>query len=425
MRVDLASALAEASPIGVSRDSLERLDERVAAAHDRIREGRNAETFGYASLNLPTETDPASIRRTVDRLPAHDVVLAIGIGGSALGADTITAALGDESAVYTLDNVDPAQVREVLAGISLEETVVSVVSRSGTTAETLANFLVVRRAMIDAGLDWTERTLVTTGASGPLRELADDHDLPSLRVPEGVPGRFSALSPVGLAVPAMQGVDVEGVLAGARSAARDLSGSLFETPAYAYGAALFALDRRGAAIAPVMPYAEALEPFAEWYAQLLAESLGKERQGLTPVRALGATDQHSQLQLYRAGPLNKAITLLRPRERPDLPLPSADTEALAYLEGHAMGDLIDAEFDATAASLTAAGQPTIRVEIDAIDAESIGSLLYEMEAACILMGELFGVDTFTQPAVEWGKERARALLRGEDSLWDREALIVE
>jgi glucose-6-phosphate isomerase len=258
-------------------------------------------------------------------------------------------------------------------------------------------------------------TVVTTGDEGPLRELADAEDLPTLAVPEGVPGRFSALSAVGLVPPAILGVDIEGVVEGAAVVADDLGPSLHDTPAYAYGAVLHELEQEGAAVNAVMPYAERLESFAEWLAQLFAESLGKEGQGQTPVRALGATDQHSQIQLYRAGPKDKVVTFVRPGERPDLPIPSADHEALSYLDGVDLGELIDAEYEATVASLPAADRPAIELEIDRLDPQGVGELLYAMEAACVLMGELADVETFTQPAVEWGKRATRALIQGEST----------
>ncbi|AKH96691.1 hypothetical protein [Halanaeroarchaeum sulfurireducens] len=424
MRVDIANALAETSPVGVPREALDRLDDRVATAHETIQNGREEDAFGYASLNLPETTDPDAIRAAVAPFADATAVLTVGIGGSALGAATLATALGDDTETYFLDNVDPAHLRSLLDELPLAETAVNVVSRSGTTAETLANFLVVREEMAAAGVDWTERTLVTTGPSGNLRDLAEEYDLPALDVPTGVPGRFSALSTVGLAVPAIAGVDIEGVLAGARSAAADMTGSLFETPAYAYGATLFALDRREASVAAMMPYAESLEPFAEWFAQLWAESLGKDGLGQTPVRALGATDQHSQLQLYRAGPLDKVVTLLRPTTGPDHPIPNADLDGLDYLGGNSLRELLDAEFEATEASLAKSGQPTVTVEIERVNSESLGALLFEMEAACILAGELYDVETFTQPAVEWGKERARQLLRGE-SAQASDRLVVE
>ncbi|PSQ52399.1 glucose-6-phosphate isomerase, partial [Halobacteriales archaeon SW_12_67_38] len=366
-----------------------------APCHDRIARGRGAGEFGYAALNLPGTTDPDAITEAVAPLQGAEHVLVVGIGGSALGAATIAGALGD-SRVHTLDNVDPAHVSRTLDALPLDDTVINAVSRSGTTAETLANFLVVREAYEEAGVDWTDRTAMTTGESGPLRELADAHDLPALRVPDGVPGRFAALSTVGLVPAAIRGHDIEAVLDGGRRAA-DLSGSLFETPAYAYGAIAYALGSRGAAVNAMMPYAESLEPFAEWFAQLWAESLGN---------------------------------LVRPRERPAREIPDTDREELAYLGGTGLGDLLDAEFEATEASLAAADRPSVRIELDRLDERGIGELLYTMEAACVLAGELYGIETFTQPAVEWGKRAARGLLGGgefaeADAVAEKTELVIE
>ncbi|MFB6267854.1 MAG: glucose-6-phosphate isomerase [Halodesulfurarchaeum sp.] len=425
MRVDIGSALATTSPIGVPRAALERLDERVEAAHQRIETGRREGAFGFAALNLPETTDPSQIQAVADQFRDESNLLTVGIGGSALGAATFADALDGDGEVTVLDNIDPAETGPVLTGLPLEDTLVNVVSRSGTTVETLATFLVVREALQEAGLDWTERTVVTTGPDGPLRDLAERHDLPVLDVPEGVPGRFSALSPVGLLAAAFKGRDISAILDGAEQVANSLRGSLFETPAYAYGATMYALERRGAGTNVMLPYAEGLSAFAEWFAQLWAESLGKDGLGQTPVRAMGATDQHSQLQLYRAGPLDKVVTLLRPTERPAVSIPDAEFEGVPPLGEHTLGGVLDAEFDATAASLAEAGVPTVQLSLGALDEAGIGELLYTMEAACILAGELYGVETFTQPAVEWGKEAAAAILSGERPLPESERLVVD
>jgi glucose-6-phosphate isomerase len=397
MYVDIGGALSATATPGVPRDALDRLDARVGRAHDQIEAGRADRSVGYAALDLPERTDPGPIR---DAVPdGVERTLTVGIGGSALGATALATALSAPQ--VALDNVDPAHTRATLDALDLDSTLVHVVSSSGTTAETRANLRAVRRAFRQAGVDWTERTLVTTGPEGPFRDLAAERGLPVLDYPEGVPGRFAALSAVGLVPLAVAGRDIEGVLAGAREAA--LSGSLFDCPAYAYGAAAYALRERGATTNAVMPYAEALEPFAEWTAQLWAESLGKEGLGQTPVRALGATDQHSQLQLYRAGPRDKFVTLVRPRERPDLDIGGDD-----WLPA-SMAELVDAEFRATAASLAEADRPAVQVEIDRVDERGIGELLFGFEAACVLYGELSGVETFTQPAVEWAKQATRGL----------------
>jgi len=419
MRVDIGNALSETADPGVSRQALDRLDDRVARAHDRVTAGAADGEFGYAALALPERTDASAIEGIAGAFEFDPAaVLTVGIGGSALGAATLSAALGPSPAGVThrtLDNVDPARTRAVLAELPLAETVVHAVSRSGTTTETLANLQVVREAMREAGVDWTAHTVVTTGPDGPLRALAESHGLPGFDVPPNVPGRFAALSPVGLVAPALQGHDIASVLEGARAERAALSGSLFDCPAYAYGAVCHALEARGAVQNVQMPYAEALEPFAEWAAQLFAESLGKDGLGQTPVRALGATDQHSQLQLYRAGRRDKLVTFVRPRERPALDVPVPDdgdptADPLAGAGGRELGAVLDAEFEATEASLAAAGRPSVRVEVAALDAAGVGRLLYGYEAACVLAGELAGVETFTQPAVEWGKRAIRGLL---------------
>lgn len=431
MQLDIGNVLIDGAEPGLDRETLDDLNQAVGTAHDRITAGMDDDEFGFAALNLPETVDPDAIREACEPLSDPDSVLTVGIGGSALGAVTITSALDDsETDHYVLDNVDPAHVQARLDELALAETAVHVVSRSGTTAETLANFLVVRDAMDAAGVDWTEQTIVTTGADGPLRSLADTHDLPSLDVPTGVPGRFSALSTVGLVPAVLQGHDIEELLAGGREAVAGLTGSLFDCSAYAYAAVAYALDQRGAGSNVMMPYAEGLERFAEWFAQLWAESLGKDGGGQTPVRALGATDQHSQLQLYRAGPRDKLVTLLRPTTVDDVTIPETTISELSYLGGTGLGDLLGAEFEATEASLAEVGCPNVRIEIDALDERSVGQLLVEMEAACICAGELYDVETFTQPAVEWGKRAARGLLGAGDfeeagAVAEKERFVVE
>ncbi|AGB36652.1 hypothetical protein [Natronococcus occultus] len=432
MDVDIGNALASVASPGVSRESLERLDEQVADAHERIEDGMADGEHGYEALNLPRRTDPDEIRRTVEPVADAEALLTVGIGGSALGAATITNALADDSETeaVSLDNIDPEWVSNHLDRLPLEDTAINVVSRSGTTAETLANFLTVREAFEDAGVDWTERTIVTTGESGPLRDLSDRHDLPSLKVPNGVPGRFSALSAVGMVAAAVCGHDLEALLEGAAAEAETLSGSLFDCPAYAYGATSYALDARGAGMNAMVPYAESLETYSEWFAQLWAESLGKDDLGQTPLRALGVTDQHSQLQLYRAGPRDKVVTFVTPRETDDRAIPDTEVDDLAYLGDATLGELLDAEFEATEASLAAAGRPNVRIELERVDEYELGGLLYGMEAACVLAGELYGVNTFEQPAVEWAKKATRGLLGGgefeeADAVAEKTELRVE
>ena len=411
MELDLGNALAPPAKPGVSMQSLERLDTAVRDAHERIEDERANETHGYQALNQPSQVDVAGIEAAVNSLPKPESILLVGIGGSALGAATVADAIDSDVALYPIDNVDPAALESVLEAVDLEQTVVHVVSRSGETIETIANLVAVQSAMADADVDWTERTLVTTGPEGRLRELAEDHSLPTLEAPPGVPGRYSVLSTVGLPVLALRGHDIEALLSGGQTAVDSLEPSLFETPAYAYGAIASALANRGITVNAMMPYAESLETFAEWFAQLWAESLGKDGLGQLPARALGATDQHSQLQLYRAGPRTTMVTFVRVRTGPDQQLP----ERAPMVGGQRMREILDTELRATEASLAEAGRPNVRIELDQLDEAGLGELLVGMQAACILAGELLHVDAFEQPAVEWGKRAIRHELAGESS----------
>ncbi|MFB6137056.1 MAG: glucose-6-phosphate isomerase [Halobacteriaceae archaeon] len=413
MHIDIATALDDVATPGVPRAALERLDDRVATAHDTIRAERAAGTFGYAAL----DPDPPreALAATAERFPDAETLLVVGIGGSALPAGALAAPLVEDLDVRLLDNADPAALDAALDGVDPARTVVNVVSRSGATAETIANFRAVCAAFVDAGVDWTERTVATTGPDGPLRDLAESEGLQTLPAPADVPGRFGVFGAVGLLPLVIESRDVDALLAGARSVADDLSGSLFETPPSAHAAVAYALDARGAGTDVLMPYADQLRAFVEWDAQLLAESLGKDGVGVTPVRARGTTDQHAHLQLYRGGPRDKLVTVLAVADRPDADAVAADDDlAPAYLAGTSLADLQDAARRATTASLANAERPAVTLELESLDEREVGALAAHAVARTLVLGELYDVETFDQPAVEWGKRAMRGLLGDPD-----------
>jgi len=225
MNVDIGNALASVASPGVSRKSLERLDEQVAAAHERIERGMANEEHGYEALNLPERTDPDEIRAR--RSSPSPTPTRCSPSASAavrwVRRRSRTRSTRTPKRSFWITST-PSGSLEPPRGTPLENTAINVVSRSGTTAETLANFLVVREALESAGVDWTERTIVTTGKSGPLRNLADRHDLPSLNVPDGVPGRFSALSAVGMVAAGRLRPRPRGAARGRGRRARDADG---------------------------------------------------------------------------------------------------------------------------------------------------------------------------------------------------------
>ncbi len=358
----------------------------------------------------------------------HDTLLVLGIGGSALGTKAVLEALAPSDRqnegieIIVVDNIDPVTLGGLLDRLDPTRTAVNVISKSGGTAETLAQFLILRRWLAAAGR-WQDHTSVTTDpAIGPLRALADEEGLLSLPVPPGVGGRFSVLTAVGLLPLAAAGVDIEALCDGAAAMDEATRG----TDPRGNAAALHALGlwlantRAGAAMHVLMPYSDRLARLAEWYAQLWAESIGKRvnlagdivEAGQTPVRAVGATDQHSQVQLYVEGPRDKVVTFLRIEDhgrRLEIPADYSDVETIGYLGGHDLGDLLNMEQRATELALVEAGRPTTVLTLDKLDTAALGRLFHFFEVQTLVMGGLLGVDPLDQPGVEHGKRMTSAM----------------
>lgn len=435
---------------------------REAARHTRELEagrGRGWERW----RELPFDPMRAAHLRGVRELAARcagrfETVLVLGIGGSALGAIAVHAALHSPTynlldarerggpRLFVLDNVDPTLVGSALefaaAQGGLERTLVVVVSKSGETAETAAQFLIARRMLIDALGDRHSDNIVavTDPAKGTLRALCDREGYATLPAPEGVGGRFSVLSPVGLFPLALVGVDVEGLLDGAGEMdARCREERLSRNPAATLATLLVRLGLdRGKRTHALMAYSNALLPLADWFRQLWAESLGKRVNlageeifaGFTPVKALGATDQHSQAQLYREGPNDKVIGFLEAETHArEAAIPTgAGIEALAYLEGSSLGSLLAAEKRATEYALVASERPNFTIRFPRIDAHHVGAFIQLWQVATAYAGRMLGVDAYNQPAVELGKQATFGLMGKpgfEQHLRDVERTLAE
>jgi glucose-6-phosphate isomerase len=404
--------------------------DKVRALHARLGEQRAAGALPF--YDLPAQdTGPfkACARRLEGRF-ANLVVL--GIGGSALGLIALDSALRTPHRwaekpprLYVLDNIDPERVSTLLEALDPRQTLVNVITKSGDTAETMASFLIfrewLRSAVGEAG--YRERLLVTTDKTkGTLRRIADQDRLSSFPVPDGVGGRFSVLTAVGLLPAALLGIDVDGLLAGAAAmAARTSVPELMGNPAY-LGAVLHHLGWLGGRrISVMLAYSDRLYDLADWYRQLWAESLGKRvdldgaevRIGPTPVRSLGVTDQHSQLQLYKEGPDDKIYTVLRvssfPAD-PSIPRAFPGMEAVAYLGGHGLQELFQAEARATEAALVKEGRPLSVVRFPTVDAAAVGGFFFWLEVQTVAAGQLLGINPLDQPGVEEGKQFAYGLL---------------
>jgi len=431
---------------GLPRSRLAELVERFGAVQDEVRRRRSAGEYGFYDLvdQGPTIQQITAFAEGLGQ--AHDHVLVLGIGGSALGTKALINALrrpgwnewDDEGRDFyprltVLENVDPTTVAAALARIDPRRVLVNVISKSGGTAETMAQCLVVRAWLDETLGDAAYRHLVftTDPARGALRELAAREGIVTLDVPPGVGGRFSVLSSVGLLPAALAGVDIAGLIAGARHAIeRAETDDLLGNPAGLYAALHWAADTDlGARIHVLMPYTDRLREFAEWYRQLWAESLGKrvDREGRTvhvgptPLAAVGATDQHSQVQLFMDGPFDKVITFVTlGRFSEDRPIPSlagASPEAgpqlppdLAYLPGHTLGELLNAEYQATAAALAEMGRMSCTLQLPELTPEAVGEAIMFYQLATGYAGVWYGIDPFDQPGVELGKRLTYAAM---------------
>ena len=379
---------------------------------------------GFMRLPKTGEYAEASVR-VADEIRGSGATdfIHVGIGGSALGPMALQKALNHPfynalpaetrrgPRIYFAENTDANTLAAILDVADPTSTWVNLVTKSGSTAETMANFLAIRDWLVDAlgNFGYQGRTVATTDPEeGFLKEIADREDLTVLPIPKDVGGRFSVLSPVGLLPAAVADLDVEALLAGAARCVDEVYEQRDEHPAVVGAAMHYLMDTtRGRNVRVMMTYADALERLAAWFVQLWAESLGKDGKGSTPHGAVGTTDQHSQVQLYMQGPQDKVVEIVEVEDHPrDLPIPEAyeDLEGVGYLGGHTMAELLNVECDATRKALTEAGRPNSTIKLGAVNEENLGYLLQALEVQTAIAGSLYGVNAFDQPGVEAGKQ---------------------
>jgi len=411
---------------GIDRERIENMTPSVIDAHQDITRDRSKDILGF--YDLP-EKDLSPITRFIEGLgDRFDTMVVLGIGGSALGNKALYSALRTECRlprrVLVYDNVDPVFLTEILDSIDLDRTIFNVITKSGTTAETMAGYMIIadllRRRYPH---DYASRLVITTDREkGFLRKVIDQEGYPSFVVPDNVGGRFSVLTDVGLLSSAFAGIDCSALLSGAK-AMRDrcLNTDIWDNPAYLNGLLHYLYMRSGKNISVMMPYCNALYDFADWYRQLWAESLGKRYDrkgreiyvGQTPVKALGTTDQHSQIQLYAEGPNDKVITFLTVLNyRHDHLIPNLhpNREEVNYLGGRKLSELLNVERIATEIALTNAGRPNANLVFDRLDAQSVGEFIMLYEIQTVFTGKLLNIDPLDQPGVEAGKIATYAMM---------------
>jgi glucose-6-phosphate isomerase len=400
-------------PNGTSDEAIEGLKTRVEEIHWEII-GRKRPELEF--MGLPDQ-DTTDVKKLADEIRAEsDSFLLLGIGGSALGPRAVIEALSpfhnlrEKPKVFIYDNVDPRTLKHILSVIDLRRTTVNVISKSGSTAETAASFMILWDEMKKAiGKDGAKRFIATTDpVSGNLRKIASEHGMRTLPIEKGIGGRYSVLSPVGLLLAGVIGVDSGALLKGAADMrARCGTAEVWKNPAYMFGSLLYLMNTDGGRNVNVLiPYADGLKFLSEWFCQLWAESLGKDGKGMTPYPSVGTTDQHSQLQLWMEGPEDKVVTFIRVDDYgTDHTVPGVfeDVEGTSYLCGRRLSELIRAEEESSELALAKRGHPNMTIQIPSIDAYHLGELFQFFEIATAFTGLLLGINPFNQPGVEEGK----------------------
>jgi glucose-6-phosphate isomerase len=441
LRIDYTNMMADVVPGAVAAGDWEVAQREFPRVHAGLVRRRAAGELGF--LDLPQ--DAALHRQSLDFATAargkFDDIVVLGIGGSALGPIALrTALLAPQwnalttverrgwPRLHVLDNVDPRTIAALLARLDLRRSLFVVTSKSGGTAETMAQYLVVRdRVGREVGKSASDHfVFVTDPQKGALRELARQEGIAALDIPANVGGRFSVLTPVGILPAALVGIDTAALLEGAAEiAGRSLGDELRANPAGVFAALQYLADTKlGRHIDVFMPYSDALRDLADWFVQLWAESLGKHRSandpgvGPTPLGALGATDQHSKVQLFMEGPPDKTVTFVAVAAEDvaiEIPKLYSSIKELGYLGGHRLGELLDIERRATAGALARRGRPNMTIEIDQVGPKQLGALFMLLSIATIYAGELYGVNPLDQPGVELGKQFTYAMLGRADA----------
>ena len=405
-------------------------------AYKNVALNRGKDMMGWTELPYNQNEIVKDIIDTAKNIrKKSDNFVVLGIGGSALGPIAVFNALchlrhnelpkrvRKAPKFYVEDNIDPERMEALFDVLDLDKTVFNVITKSGATSETMSQYLIIIDKLKQKfGDKAKEHMIATTSANkGNLIKIAKAEGFKTFYIPDGVGGRFSELSPVGLLAAAVLGIDIKAMLKGAAfmdklCKTKDVK----KNPALISALLQYLSMKKGKNISVMMPYADSLKYIADWYCQLWGESLGKAVDkdgnsvyaGQTPVKALGVTDQHSQIQLYREGPFDKVITLIAVENfRKETPISDGCKEFpdVNFLCGHTLSELINSERKATEYALTTAQRLNYTITLPEVNAFTVGELLYYFELETAYTGAMLNIDTFNQPGVEGGKNATYAL----------------
>lgn len=423
---------------GISDAEISALSSKAAKAHKAMEEKRKNGGMDWRDLPYNQDEIVKDIKAYVEEVKDKtEAFVVLGIGGSALGPICVQQAInhpfynelpkekrGGYPKLYVADNVDPERLSYLFEVIDPAKCIFNCISKSGSTSETMSQFMIIKE-MLEEKLGEeaaAEHIVCTTDKEkGNLIKIAKEEGYKTFIIPAGVGGRFSELTPVGLLPAAMCGIDIELLLQGAAYMDEiSKNEDFYKNPAYMFALLSYISMEQGKNISVMMPYADSLKYVSDWFAQLWAESLGKKvdntgnvvNAGQTPVKALGVTDQHSQVQLYTEGPFDKMIILVGvDKFRRTMTIPSiyGDIPSLGFLGGVTQNKLIATEQMATEYALQKAGKSNMTITLPEVNEFTLGELLYMLEVATGFAGELLSINAFDQPGVEEGKNATYAM----------------
>lgn len=424
LKIDVTNSLKEqVGKNGIAKRKLEAFLHKHGQAVTELFKRRHQE--GYAFLELPGDKKLVqNIEKFAKEQARHkwENIVVLGIGGSALGTIALREALlgpfhnlSKKPRLFVVDNLDPTYTSELLEAISVKKSLFIVISKSGTTTEPMVLYAIVKEKLLKSGLATTKHLVfITDPKEGLLRPIAKKEGITTFEVPRKVGGRFSVLSAVGLLPAALAGINIKALTKGAQAMTDLIKKSTPQTnPALKLAALQYLLDqKKDKTMTVLMPYSSGLFRVGDWYRQLLAESIGKNKKtGPTPINALGTTDQHSQLQLYAEGPNNKWIIFMNIAQfASDPTTPNVLPKEIGFLNGKKMSQILHAAYQGTAESLRQAKKPNATLTLSKLNAETLGGLLTLLMCQVALLGNLYKVNAFDQPGVEASKKITKKLL---------------
>ena len=387
-------------------------------ARDKLLNEIDNRSFGF--LKDLFQIDVRDVYKLKKKLEKFDNVLFLGTGGSSLGGKTLASlkinffTQKNKPRIFFLENVDVISIEGLLKEINLEKTSLVVTSKSGETLETLAQFFLIKKK-IENLRDYKNKIFVITeDKKSTLKTIQEEEGFSFVKHNENVGGRYSVFTIVGLLPASLSFFDIEGFILGAKEFIRQIKDEKYFNSLFVSAIAMIMLEKKGINISVFMPYIDNLNNLSLWYRQLWAESVGKNKNAITPINSLGTVDQHSQLQLYLDGPKNKFFNLIG-REYSDdcklLDCSFGSNGKVQILHKRSLESLLKCEMDATLETLVKKKLPVRFIELEAVDETVIGALMMYFFLETIFSCYLMNVNPFDQPAVEYGKKLTKEKLK--------------